>query len=206
MLHDGLMAALVALPFVPRLIRPSADVVPAAPPPLLDLPAETVVVVEAGNETEPPLPAEPGPPGSRWIDEAGRVRKVPREPELRRAVNTHEAVMRFLSWMRDHGLVGWQLDDDVAEAYRWFSAEEGLEEIGRDVLLERVSAAPGVVKQRRRLLGATDPALVRILRRGRERALLYRIASVEEMAEAAPAKPARRKAAAKPSQPQRRAA
>lgn len=112
--------------------------------------------------------------------------KVPAGPAPRHAINPHEAVMRFCSWMREWGFEGWHPSEDVIGFYQWFSADAGLEEIDHGLLLERVATAPWITRERKRLNGQQ---FARIKRRlgGAERAVLYRVASAEEMAEAAKA-------------------
>lgn len=167
-----LAAVAAVLPFVPRAGRR-----PPPPPDVLDLVAD-----EVSESAAAAVPEQPGAPGSLWRDAAGNLRRVPREPGLRRLVNPHEAALRFAGWMRDHGFVGWHCCDDVVDLYRWFSAEEGLEEMRADLLFERFDAVPGVVRDRRRLAGATDPEMQRLRRRVGNRGTLYRVASAEEMA------------------------
>lgn len=146
------------------------------PPPVIDLEAEPVLDEAASGPSEiiasagPPLP-EPPP--------------EPARSATRRAVNPHEAVMRFCSWMRDWGFVGWHPAADIVGFYQWFCDEEGLEEMSHDLLRERFACAPGVTRERRRLNGTTDKEMVRIKRRLGDRAMLYRVASHEELAELA---------------------
>lgn len=144
----------------------------ALPPPVLDIDAEPVSpdTIECAA---PPLP-EPPPKPARTV-------------APRRAVNPHEAVMRFCVWMRDWGFVGWHPADDIVEFYQWFCDDEGLEEMGHDLLRERFACAPGVTRERRRLNGTTDKEMVRIKRclGGADRAMLYRVSSHEELAEQA---------------------
>ena len=103
----------------------------------------------------------------------------------RRAVKAHEAVMGFTVWMREWGWVGWFPSGEVLEFYRWYSAEENLEEINAELLLERLASAPGVSRDRLRLRGTKVKRLVEIRKQlgGVDRATLYRIATAEEMAE-----------------------
>lgn len=192
MLDKLLWTAAAVLPFaaalVPgRMVRPGpagATVTPlhAAPP------------LALGVDPSPGRAAADGP--AEAVSEQASDPPSVRESTLRRPVAPHEAVMRLLAWMRDHGFEGWHTAGDMLEFYEWFSDEESLETINHDLLLERLAAAPGAERARKRLLGVTEPALVRIRDRlGVERPTLYRIASHEEMAEAAAAETARREAA-----------
>lgn len=166
---------------------------PAASPPvlLLDLvpePEPEPEPVIAAAPVAPDLPDAPGAPGSYWRDALGRVRRVPSiGPGPRRAQNPHEAVLRFAAWLREGEFAGWHTAEDIVEFYQWHCEAEGLEELQHDLLRERFASAPGVTRERRRLASATAPELVRIRRRmgGADRAMLYRVASAEEMAEAA---------------------
>jgi len=109
---------------------------------------------------------------------------------LRRAINAHDAVMRFAAWMRQWEFTGWHEDKLIIETYRWFCDHEQVEAMDDDQLLSRFGASPGVVKDRRRLNGAVDPGLVMIRRRlisrgelnADGRAYLYYVMTADEMA------------------------
>lgn len=179
MLKDYLWTVALVLPFArfgaSGAARPAEfrQQQPAAlPPPFLDIEAEPSPI-DLVACTDPPL-AEPPP-------------KPTRSGGPRRQINPHEAVMRFCSWMGDWGFVGWHPADDIVGFYQWFCEEEGLEEMNHDLLRERFACAPGVTRERRRLNGTTDKEMVRIKKRlaGADRAMLYRVASREELAEQA---------------------
>ena len=152
------------------------------------------------TDTETDLPAEPGAPGTFWRDSKGCRRQVPDWP-VRRAVNPHEATLRFVEWLRSNGFDGWMLSEDVGGFYSWFCRDEGFEELLHDELRASLADLPGVSASRRRINGPQFEDLRRYLARiGRLKAKadlnrfeLYRIASHEEMA--APAAPQQRRAA-----------
>lgn len=109
---------------------------------------------------------------------------------VRRAINAHDAVMRFAAWMRQWEFTGWHEDKLIIETYRWFCDHEKVEAMDDDQLLSRFGASPGVIKERRRLNGAVDPGLMMIRRRlmargelnADGRAYLYYVMTAEEMA------------------------
>lgn len=105
----------------------------------------------------------------------------------RRVVPPHEAMPRFVDWLRDNDFSGWHTAADIGEFYRWFCHDEGIEEMPAAMMRERFAVLPGVDKARRRIAESTDKQLVHIRRwraKGEEKPVLYRIASHEEAAEA----------------------
>lgn len=175
MLRDYLWTVALMLPFArfgasgvarPAGFRPQHPV--ALPPPFHAIDAEPAPIALVAR-TEPSVPTPT------------------RSTAPRRAVNPHEAVMLFCGWLRDHEFVGWHPADDIVGFYQWFCADEGLEEMNHDLIRERFASAPGVTRERRRLNGTSDKEMVRIKKRlgGADRAMLYRVASHEELAEEA---------------------
>lgn len=200
MLKDYLWTVALVLPFARCGAQASGMARPAGrhphqpaalPPPILDIEAQPAPI-ELVACAEPPLlepPAKPARSPAPRHAEGVRSAHPGSAPPARRAVNPHEAVMRFCGWMRDWGFVGWHPADDIVGFYQWFCDDEGLEEMNHDLLRERFACAPGVARERRRLNGTTDKEMVRIKRRlgGADRAMLYRVASHEELAERAKA-------------------
>lgn len=201
MLKDLIWTAALAL--VPLAARPLPPAPAGLPATLAPPDAEpTPLLAEPVPEIEPAaLPGSPGAAGTLWQTDRGQICRVPAECRQRRAVGIDEQVARFCDWMRDHELVGWHPVEDVVGFYTWFAHEERLEEVNLDALRERLAAAPGVTRERRRLNATTDPHLQRIRRRlgGVDRPMLYRFDSHEEMAAAAAEASASPRRRARPS-------
>jgi len=126
----------------------------------------------------------------------------------RRRASEDELVDGFLDWMRDHGsqtghscFAGkyWP-HDDIAEFFRWYTDEAGLEIISLDRFRVLLSSRPGVVAARRRIAGGEQYAALRgylarlVSRQPSERYHIYRIASRAEMASTGAARGVERRA------------
>lgn len=132
-----------------------------------------------------------------WVDERGRVRRpLPATP--RRPLAIDDAVARFVAWLREecdtHGDDGNPIhhtSDDMVEAYELWCAEAGVEQESRQVFLEALGEAEGIVSRRVRLgravfapIRARLALIARV--RGAEppsRPELYRVLSHDELAD-----------------------
>lgn len=151
--------------------------------------------VVAGTE---PVAADTQPtaPPDLSLELAHELARRPRQADPARDI------AELMAFMRGEGWTGWLLSDDVVDAYRIWRVECGVEEIQEGLMLAMVASAPGNQRLRRRLLAVEDGWLKRmqyrdLLRMSPEqradpdvtaerRPYLYRIASLEEMAEAEP--------------------
>lgn len=120
-----------------------------------------------------------------FVDALGRCLRAFDRPALRRAVNTHEQMMRFAVWLRASGYVDPDsnliLHADVVAAYEVWTDEAGIEPVDALTLLNRFEGLPGVERVRTRKL--TRTWAIRL--KGKAKAMAYRVAPAEELAERA---------------------
>ena len=100
----------------------------------------------------------------------------------RRPVSIDTSVERFIAWMQDEGFTGWQPTAWIDEFYDWYCWERAEEPHGRNAFRTLLARSPGVIFERRRLLGATQAMLRRVLKT--ERTRFYYIPEEDEQAQA----------------------
>lgn len=133
----------------------------------------------------PPMLLLPAPdPAPDPIAAPAAILPFERPPAVRRQVNGHAAMLKFVAWMRDHSFDGWLSAQELDDAYRYFCEDEGLAEMATNQMREMFATLPGALRIRQRLNAVADPAIMRAKRRLRiDRAILYRVMSHEEFAE-----------------------
>ncbi|MGE3064158.1 MAG: hypothetical protein AB7K67_01110 [Hyphomicrobiaceae bacterium] len=122
--------------------------------------------------------------GRTYTDAKGRILLCPPEGP-RHVLAPFEAASAFVGWIRDEGVAAgeWEWVQDIVESFEHWCAWERVEPIPSNVLLDALKRVPGVRHGRHRL---GEPQFAHARSRARsERAIVYRIATDWEMAEAA---------------------